>query len=189
MQSFIVALPIKLGKFFIFDGKRKCYVLSDQKYDDVVGVVHVDESFKQTMFELDKRISVSPKKLRNIIETLNAKYYQQILASFTLYADLIQFIKETSQSKTHIGFKTQKKNIVFYAFDYRELVEGESNITYTNVGQTTKFQFNKIININSFNKFCSQNDYIVNVGSSDIIEFQAIENSYSLLFQEQFTLT
>lgn len=186
MQAFIDNLPIKYGKFFIFDGKRKCYVLSDQKYDDVVGVVKVDESFNQSMFEYDKKFDITTKKIKDIINKLDAKYYQQIFASFTLYADLIQFIKESAQSKTHIGFRTHKENIEFYTFDYRELVEGVSNTTYTNVGKTNKFHFNKIINAISFNKFCSQNDYIVNVGSSDIIEFQAIENSYSLLFQEQF---
>jgi len=173
------------GKFYVFDGNNKCIVLSEKRFDDYVGVIRVDDSFKLSMYEGTTKLNFSKSKIQNIIERIDTKIYQPLICSFVLSTTEISNIKEQTKLFTHIEFGTSDNQIVLRFFDYRDLIEGENTIQTLTLGKTSKNSFRKIINCFTFNKFCKQQDYIVNISYGDFIEFESMNDSYSLIFQEQ----
>jgi hypothetical protein len=173
------------GKFYIFDGQNKCFVLADEQYDDFVGIIRVDDSHKLSMYENTTKYDVTHDKINLIVNRINTKIYKSTLCSFTLSLVDISKIKDSAKSYTHIEFVNLNNHIHVRYFDYRDLIVGVNTIELQNLGKTTTHKFQKIINVNTFLKFCKQQDYIVNISSGDFIEFESMNDSYSLIFQEQ----
>ena len=80
---------------YVFDGNNKCIVLSDERFDDFVGVIRVDDSFKLSMYEGTTKLDFSKLKIQNIIERIDSKIYQPIICSFVLSSPVVSVSKNT----------------------------------------------------------------------------------------------
>lgn len=176
------------GKYFVFDGKSSCFILTDEKYNDFVAVIRINHESKVAMYEGEKLVKVPQKHINDILGRLNNKLYQSLLCSFSLTSEQISELKQMSRSTTHIEISVINNEVVFGMFDYRDVFEDKVVINTYLTSRTVNISFQKIILADTFNKMIKRQDYLVNISMADYVEFESMKDATKLIFQEQLTV-